>query len=195
MSRGLCVRSGFLAGLVGGTVGFAAAFALIPVVNALASSALGRATLALPAAAFGAVLAATLLTTNAALIDRRTLTRWLARGLLLGAAVGTAGFAAAALIWADAQDGDGRIVLAIMFFYGSLGLSIGLATGLARRGAALRTGFAGGITGVIAGLFSVPFFVIAAPIVAATIGAALGAIRPRVARTSPWRPYGGDSAP
>ncbi|HUP74660.1 MAG TPA: hypothetical protein VM282_16570 [Acidimicrobiales bacterium] len=193
--RGLRAGSGFVAGLVGGTIGSAAALALIPVMTALGSSTFGRAILALPAAGFGAVLAAALLTTNAAMIDRRTRTQWLVRGLLLGAAVGTAGFAGAAIIWADARDGDRRIVVAVMVFYGSLGLSIGIATGLARRGAALWTGLAGGTAGVIAGLFSGPFFVIAAPIIAATIGGALGAIRPREARTSVRRPYGGDSAP
>ena len=195
LGPGLRAHSGFVAGLAGGTVGLGAALALIPVMNALGSSTLGRAILALPAAGFGAVLAATLLTTNAAMIDRRTWTRWLVRGLLLGAAVGTVGFAGAALVWADAQDGDGRMVLAVMVFYGSLGLSIGLATGVARGGAVLWTGLAGGTAGVIASLFSGPFFVIAAPIIAAAIGAAIGAIRPRQARQLRRSPYGGDSAP
>ena len=191
---GLRTCSGFVAGLVGGTVGSAVAFVLILLVPTLRSTILGEAAFALPATGFGGVLAAALLTTNATMIDRRTQPRWLVHGLL-GATVGTAAFAVAALILADARDGDGRIVLAAMVFYGSLGASIGLATGLARRGAALWTGLAGGTTGVTAGFLSGPFLVIAAPVIAAAIGAAIGAIRPREFRVYVRRPYGGDPAP
>ena len=186
---GLRTLSGFVAGLVGGTIGSAVAFVLILVAPPLRSSIFGRAALALPAAGFGAVVAAALLTTNATMIDRRTPGRWLVHGLL-GASVATAAFAIATLILAGAREGDGRIGLAAMVFYGSLGLSIGCAAGFARRGAAVWTGLAGGTTGITAGLLSGPFLVVAAPIIAAVIGAAIGAIRPRETRNAVRRQHG-----
>ena len=182
LGSGLRAGSGCAVGLIGGMVGEAAAIALVAVAHALRWTDHGRisfAYLVLLAAVWGAVLAAALLSTNAAMIDRRTQTQWLVRGLLLGGAIGTVGLVSARLVWAGASDGDGRIVIAIMLFYGSMGLSIGLAAGLARGGATLWTGLAGATAGAIAGLVCGPAFIIANPIIAGAIGAAVGAIRPR----------------
>jgi hypothetical protein len=180
MGSGLRAGSGFVVGFIGGACGEAAAITLVAVLGSSDHSHFTSAyDVVLPVGVCGAVLAAALLTSNAAMIDRRMAWRWLVRGLLLGGGVGIVGFACSAHVWTGANDGDGRIVIAVMLFYGSMGLFIGLAAGLARGSATVWTGLAGGTTGAIAGLLSGPLFVIASPIIAAFIGAAIGAVRPR----------------